>query len=239
MGTNPSAYSQRQPTIPVSQSIYEDSSTKKTQLGYGITVGDRKFKYASAAKALAAGDVVANLASTQCVNNTSAAAAIGTVEVTVYITDSVNADYFADGYLIAADETGLGYNYKVRSHAAIGDTSTGTVTLYDPVAVALTATSEVTLVPSKYAQLSDVITSTTPIQGVAPCAVSSGEYFWLQTDGPAAALVNTTVAYGNLVAPATAGGLTVQAASANAQVIGIALAAGTTGDTAPVLLQLG
>lgn len=239
MGTVPSAYSERtKGMIPPKQSIYEDSATKEAQLGRQLCVGDRKFRYASAAKALAAGDVVASLASTQCVSNTCAAAAAGTNQVTVYITNSVAADYFADGYLVTADADGLGYTYKVKSHAAIADTSTGVISLYDDLAVALTATSEVTLVPNKYSEVSDVITATTPVQGAAPCAVSSGEYFWLQTEGPASVLTNTTLAYGSTIVPDTTGGVSVRAATANAQVIGVALAAATTGDAAPVILDV-
>jgi hypothetical protein len=225
------------PTV-IGQSVYEESTTAKAELGAITKVGDRVYRYAVAGAALAAGDVVAIAANAQVVNATAGAAAVaGTREVVVYGAAAINASVFAEGDLIVSDATGQGYVYRIKSQPACSSAGNATVVLYDPLVAAIGVASEITLVPNRN-QVTNVITATTPIQGVAACAVTSGNYFFAQEAGIAAVKVNTTVAFGSLIIPSTTGGTTVADVTANAQVIGVALAAGTSADTVPVLLRI-
>lgn len=226
------------PTIPVDQSIYEESTTQKTRLGTQLSVGDRKFKYAVAGATLAAGDLLANAANTQVVNATAGtAAAIGDKSVVIYGAAAITAGVFNEGTLVVSDATGQGYTYRIKTQPACSSAGNATVALYDPLAAALGVASELTCVPNMNS-VTNVITATTPLAGVAPCAVTSGNYFWAQTEGVASVKVTGTVAFGNILVPSTTGGTAVIDATANVQRAGIALAAGTTGDTVPVLLEL-
>lgn len=236
---SPSNVSSLMPAIAPNQSIYEESTTQEVQLGTRTRVGERQFVYCVAGANLSAGDVVATPAATYSAKQTAGAAAVvGTTSVAVYIANSVSANLLAEGMLVTQDLTGQGYAYKIKSHAAIGDTSAGTVKIYDGLAAALGSASVLSLIPSPYKNVTNVINGTTPCIGVAPIAVTSGNYFWAQVNGPTAIKVNTTVAYGSILVPATTGGVSIAAASANAFSIGLAQAAGTTGDTVPALLQI-
>lgn len=238
MGIPSNEVSLLNPTIPVDQSIYEESSVQKTRLGVAITVGDRKFKYAVAGANLAAGDLLANAANTQVVNATAGAAAIaGTKEVVIYGAAAITAGVFNEGTLVVSDATGQGYAYRIKTQPACSSAGNATVVLYDGLAAALGTASELTLVPNSN-QVTNVITATTPLAGVASCAVTSGNYFWAQTEGVASVKVNTTVAFGQILVPSTTGGTTLIDATANVARVGVVLAAGTTGDTIPVMLEL-
>lgn len=237
--SSPSNITNWQATVPHNLNIYDEESTQSPKLGSKITVGDRKFAYASAGAALTPGQFVASPVSTLSVKQTAgAAAAIGATSVTAYVANSAGANAFAEGYMIVQDSAGEGFAYKVKDHAAIGDTSTGTVTIYDGLKVALTTVSVLTFIPNKYSGVTNVINGTTPVVGVAQATVTSGNYFWAQVSGPAAVKVSTTVAYGSTLIPGTTGAATVIAASANAQVLGTVLSAATTADSAAAFLKI-
>jgi hypothetical protein len=197
------------PTIPIDQSIYEDSSTAKARLGTKLIVGDREFRYARAAAAssLVAGrvSVMAEASTGFCTTTlTLAAASSGQNIVTCTSTSLAAANDFAEGFLYVADSNGEGYMGRIKSNAA---GSTGfNVTLYDNLPAALTATSKAGLVPNQYAAVT--LTATGKPMGVNPIAVTSSYYFWLQTKGMANVLrADTAAAFAPLKISATAGAL--------------------------------
>ncbi len=195
------------PQIPVDQSIYDESTTMKCRLGTKIEVADRTFRYAQAATAsnLVAGRIaVAAAASTGfgTVNLTVVAAAAGATVMTCTSTALAAANDFAEGYLYVADLTSEGLMYRIKGNSA---GSTGfTVTLYDDLSGAIGAASKVGISPNPYKNLT--LTATGKPMGVNPIAVTSGNYYWLQTKGLANVLhAAADAAYAPLGINATAG----------------------------------
>jgi hypothetical protein len=181
----------------VSQSIYDESITQKHRLGERLQVGDRVFRYAHSGEALIAGQAIESAAvggADTTLQNTCAvtvAAKIGDVKVYANaLTTAQVASLFADGWMAIWDATaaGISYLYHIRDNSAILTTGTSSYyTLYDPLHIALTTSDQVNVVTNIY---KDVVQSHTAhigmILGVAPVAITSGYYFWLQTYGPAA-----------------------------------------------------
>lgn len=209
---NPSNKAQWQPTIPVDQSIYEDSSTQKAPLGTRLEVGDRTFYYAQAGTAITGGTIVQIEESVADISETAgAAAAIGTTGVTYYTDDAaITKNQFADGYLFVCDGTTPGQLYRVKSNAAIATSGTGEVILYDQVAVAIDTADEISLKSNIYKNVGVSATGLDGMMvGVTPCAVSSGEYFWLQTYGPAAVYMDEAAGDYNYVRAGATGAVAV------------------------------
>ncbi len=214
--------------IKPAQSIYEESSTQKAEIGYRIIVGDRVFRYAYAGgTALIAGTLVKSAQLPAEVNKTvEAAAAIGSKTVTV--TTAAALLYLAEGYMVVNDVTGEGITYRIKSGAANADTATSTdLILYDPLSVALTTSSQVELYGSAYYDLDKSADVTDHISGIPPIAVTANYYFWLQTWGPCGCLVGATTAAGDMLAPHTTDGSVAPAAAYTSNIIGYAKTAGT------------
>lgn len=245
--SSPSSVSRRNDAvISINQNIYEESSTQLAPLGTDLRVGERAFIYAKADVALNAGDICAvNLGSTGTLSvlkqTVNAAAVAGTYQVKVYAASAVAAGLFNDGYLVVQDSTGQGYAYKIKSQPAINSATTGSfVTLYDPLAAALGATTVISLVPNPGFGVTNLINVTAPVAGIAMCAVTAGNYAWIQNKGVASVKIgNTTVAFGDLLVPSTTGGATICAVSTGFmnQVVGRALHAGTAYDHVAALLE--
>lgn len=128
-------------------------------------------------------------------------------------------DVYAEGYLYVEVSTGLGTYYKIAAHDAFDASGTSTakqIELYDPIQVALAATSGISFAKNPYTR---VVTSTTaeeeaPVgvcvtpggvtdSGALPTDVTAASnevttyFFWAQTWGPCAVEVDdTTVASG-------------------------------------------
>jgi hypothetical protein len=170
------------------QSIYDSSSIKLTELGSRKVVGDRVFRYALASGAIGAGDVAESQPETLLLVTGGAANPAGGKQFTWYAATAMSKDTYEDGMLICGSGTAanLGYAYKVKSHPAITATTNGTLTLYDPLKKAVNVTDTWTLQQNMYRNCIECTTGDAhhPV-GVAPIAVTSGDYFWLQTWGPA------------------------------------------------------
>lgn len=97
-----------------------------------------------------------------------------------------------DGWMIVNKVTGLGHAYAIANNTwVIGDTVM-VLDLYDPIRVAMAATSEVTLRRNLYAGV--IVNATTPTgypAGVPNVAIAAGYYGWLQRKGPCAMTVDT------------------------------------------------
>jgi hypothetical protein len=177
------------------QSIYDSSSVMLAELGSRKVVGDRVFYYAKAAGAIGAGDA-AQINPGAVINVTAGAAdPAGGKKFTFYFATAVEKDAFAEAYLHCQSGTAanLGYGYRVKSHPAVATTSTGSLTLYDPLKRAVNTTDSWTLTKNIYDGLTENTAGTATPAGVAPIAVTSGDYFWLQTWGPGA-VKNSAVA---------------------------------------------
>ena len=221
------------------QGIYEASATQKAEIGYRILVGDRVFRYAYAGgTALIAGTLVKSAQLPAEVNKAvSAAVSVGAYKVTV--TTAAAQLYLAGGYMVVNDVDGEGHVYRIKSSAANATTATSTdLVLYDPIAVALTTSSEVELYGSPYYDLDLAAAITDHISGVPPIAVTANYYFWLQTWGFCACLVGATTTAGALLVPHTTDGSVTPASVFTSEIIGHALTGGTATEYNGIYLRI-
>lgn len=129
-----------------------------------------------------------------------AAASIGATQIKVTLgATAATADQYTDGFAVISDGTGKGIMYQIASHGAAALSTTLTLNLYDPLTVALVATtSKVSLIknPAK-----DVIESTTISKavGVPNVAVTAAYFGWFQKTGVASVLADGAVTKGNNV----------------------------------------
>lgn len=204
----------------VGQALFSSSSTQLHALGEVVFTNDgRSFRYAKAGgTALVAGKLQQAQAETTAHQDlTAAAAAIGdTSTVTSAIT--VTANQYAGGYLLVTVTPGQGYAYKIKGHAA-ATAAAVTLTLEDPINIALTTSSRYDLVANPYsAVVVNPTTATSAPVGVAVYPVVAAEFGWLQTAGVANILsdggstVGTNVSASNATAGAVEAAVTAQAA---------------------------
>lgn len=213
----------------------------------GITADGRRFRWAQAGAAdLVVGNILQGPA--QIANHQScsvAAAAIGATTLTVTPGATAGAaNLYANGLAIISVTPGLGYAYNIDSHAAISASTAFSLKLRsdDPIQVALTTSSKVTLVqnPWKGVIQSPVTTLTGAVVGAAVSIIPAGGWGWVQTNGPCAVLIAGTPGVGlAVVVPATAAGAVVIDGAASAtQVVGSMMVTGVDGYVLPVMLNL-
>ena len=189
-------------------SIYEydtitiDAEIPKHQVGDRMIMSDgRVFHYAlNGGVALGAGALVQNAVTISGHQNmTSGVVAIG--ETTLIITPAttnMTKNYYANGYAWVNIGTGYGQCYKIKSHLAITLSVVGYMQLYDPIIVALDATSKITVAPSPWK--GTIILATTisgipvgvPLIAVPATTATIEYYYWAQTWGPCCILAGGT-----------------------------------------------
>jgi len=195
--------------------LSEESSTQLFPLGTKLVRGEQCWRYTkNGGVALTAGMVLQSPAPAHAeqfddvVVGAAAAAGTYSVEITSTVnldgTDNDEVNNFAEGYLVVNDEAGEGHLYKIMANEALSGTDDSTFTLYDPIIVALTTSSQVGLVKNPF---KDVIASTAVCTGmacgVAPMAVTAEYYFWMPTGGPAPCVAHASIAIGDLVVAGT------------------------------------
>lgn len=133
----------------------------------------------------------------------AAAAAIAATTVTVTLgATAATANQYAGGYLVVNDVTGEGQTLLISSHPAADASASLVVTLSDPVLVALTTSTEVSLIANPYNGV--IINPTTPTGkpvGVAVYPITAGEYGWIQCRGAVSCLNDGNTTVGLAVAP--------------------------------------
>ncbi len=151
---------------------------------------------------------------------------------------ALDANEYAGGFAVIDTTPGLGYTYKIDHHAAIAASTNGSLFLdkADPIQVALTASSKVTLVRSPYNGVIQfpVTTATNVCVGGAIYPVTEAQYGWIQSGGPGAGLIAGTPGAGLPVTAigATAGALTVH--SAELGTVAKMMVTGRSGKVCPV-----
>jgi len=179
-------------------------STHATQVGIlgdeTLASPNRVFRLAkNAGVPLVAGEVVMAQRQDETQDNltVAAASAVGAKTITVNVGSVIDADEYRDGLIYVNDQDGAGIVYDIRTHpgsipaegtaASLDQTTALVIQLKDQVAVALTTSSQATLVRNIY---KDVIpTWGNPpdvVVGVAPIAVPANQHFFCQVRGPAA-----------------------------------------------------
>ena len=175
--------------------IHNTSATQGAPLGEDLSVPpNRLFRYArNGPQTLAVGTVLqATRPNTSHANMTCAAAPAGAYALTVTLDrgDPTVVDEYKNGYIYVNDEAGEGFLYDVVGHpGGGGEDTTKKITIRDPLVVALTTSSQATLIKNIYDGVNrpygdpwDIIA------GITPVSVPADHYFWCQVRGPAVVL---------------------------------------------------
>jgi len=138
-----------------------------------------------------------------------AAAAVDALEVTNITigATALTADQYRDGYLTVQDNAGEGFTYQINGHSAYDSTATTVkISLRDPLEIALTTASEVTLAYNPW----DLVVVSATDQADLPTGithravdVSVARYYWSQTGGIAAVVSDEDNAVGTQLTTGT------------------------------------
>ena len=178
--------------------IYDTQVKQAGPLGSELLVGaggaGRVFRYAkNGLGPLAVGTVLQGPRPDDTHANLACAVqAVGKANITVTLDRAGNVvgNAYRQGYLYVNDQAGEGYLYDVDNHlGSDGEDATLKINIRDHTVVALTTSSQATLIPNPYSGVNrpggdpwDIIV------GVTPVAVPSNHYFWCQVRGPAVVL---------------------------------------------------
>lgn len=197
------------------------------------TLDGRIFRAAfSGGSALVAGNLLqAPAINSKSINiAVSAAAAAGATTVSVTLASSTASENeFADGFMVVNDEAGEGIAYRIGGHPASVSTAL-TLSLSEPLQVALTTSSEVSLINTFRGAIQSVATTLTgaPIGG-ADKAYAASNYFWLQTGGAGSVLNGDSAVVNQMLMAGTTAGSVLIADAGDPQV-GKAMQAHVSGE---------
>ena len=176
------------------QGLYTSSADQNHNLGDTVRSNDgRTFRYCKAggSSLISAELQQAKAENTSDQNLAVAAAAIGDTTVTTTTTVTVDANEYANGFMVVAVTPGLGKIYKIKSHPAASG-AVVTLTLSDPIEVALTSVSRVDLVANPYDSVIQQPTSrTSATLGVAVHPITNAQFGWLGVNGPQPVLADS------------------------------------------------
>lgn len=120
-------------------------------------------------------------------------------------------DIFSQGIVHSQDNAGEGYAYRIKrarsegqAHAAVAASGILTVNLEagEKVQVALTTASEVTFTRNRFhAAIIHDSPATADLVGVSPGIAAASRYYWSQTKGEAAVLVQGTLIASDIAVP--------------------------------------
>lgn len=230
-----------------SEGIFSDSATAEMVVGDMVVSPDgRKFRYVKAGgTALVAGKLQqAPAEKTNHQDLTAPIAAVGATSITVTLgATAATANEYAGGFMVVSVTPGVGKSYLISGHPAADSATSLTLTLSDPIDVALTATSRLDLVHNPY---NGVIVNPTTITsapvGVAVNAITADQFGWIQTGGVANVLADGTVTVGtDVVASDNAIGaveITADGTPEILSVVGTAMSGIATGNYGPILMRL-
>ena len=184
---------------------FTTGSTALHRLGTRVETRDgRVFRYVeNAGVALVAGRLA--VAATQIANHANldiqTAAAIGDTTVSITLGSTLtNANDFAEGFLVVHLTPGNGISYLISGHPAADSGATQTLTLAEPIDVALTTSSNASLIKNPW---KDVVISAADqadmAVGVAVKAIAIDAFGWVQTRGVCSVLADETIAVGDSV----------------------------------------
>jgi hypothetical protein len=190
--------------------IFTVTSDKRFDLGgLGVTPDGRRFRYVrcNASTATVAGKLYQSTAQTTAWQNLSiAAATAGTYSITTTSTITATKDQLIGGYVAITVTPGQGYLYRIAGNTA-ASAAVCTITLEDPIQVALTTSSKIDVIMDPY-NLIEIWDYTnhdgTPV-GVAVSVITAGYYGWVQVGGSCCVLGDSnTVVVGQNVSASTA-----------------------------------
>lgn len=224
------------------------SATQLHKLGTIVETNDgRTFRYTQNGAVNLAGGLV-TVTPAKVANHTNiavaVAAVVGTrnVQVTVGAT-AVTQGQYDGGYLTVNDGAGIGLSYRISGTPVIGSAGTGTIVLEEPVVVALTTSSKVTLTPNPWSNaiVHPGSAATFFCSGDTDTAVLATNYYWSQTSGMTSTLSDGIVAKGVgavLTSNAVAGAIFTEASGTLSQRVATAVEATVDTKYYPVYLTL-
>lgn len=230
-----------------SQGIFQQSSSKKEELGRLRVEDEKMYRYARAgATALGAGVFTVGEAIAAAHQNEAilAAEAIGTKTLTVTVTagTAIDENELQGGEFLINDATGEGHTYVIESNTAITTATTEVnLTLKRGLKVALDTTSEFTLIRNPMWGAIVSTTLTLPLIGVTPIAVTADYYFWAQRVGNCSVLNDsTTMVTGQNIeqGAGTSGGMTLATATDTVPHLGRCIYAPAAGEYANIWLSM-
>lgn len=155
---------------------------------------------------------------------------------------TTTANQYAGGKFITTDDTGEGYTYDIKGNTATDNPASGTirVELFQPLQVALDATTDCAIAASPYNNVEIATTTDGVIAGVSCSAmdVSEQSYGWIQTKGLVGILADGTIAINGIctlsdstsgAVQALAGGGTDVADAISDPLVGFCVIAGDSG----------
>lgn len=227
---------------------YYNDTTVLLPLGTPVESRDgRMFRWCkvSSAADTVAGNVIqapAQIANHQAC--TVSTAAIGATSLTFTPAGTGGAaNLYTEGYLAISVSTGLGYIYKVSSHAAITASTAFTLNLdpADPIQIAtVTATTKGDLIHNNFQNViqSPITTLSANPAGVSPYIITASSNGWLQTGGAASVLTKGTPGPGLPVSvPGSAAGAVVINTAA-LHIVGYMMETGVDAATCMVYLTM-
>lgn len=210
-------------------------------LGCLATTGDgRYFRYIIAgATALIPGQIQQAAAEVTANERIAiAAAGVGATQLVTTAAITVTANQYTGGYVMVATTPGQGYQYQIGTHAAF-TSAAATFNLVDPIVVALTTGSTVSLVASPWsAVIVNPTTASGAIVGVAPAATPASFYGWVQTVGPACVLAQGTIVVGEEVSASSTTAGAIVATSGVLVDVGYAMQGITATQYGPIFLNI-
>lgn len=233
--------------VAVPAGIFRCSSTQEAPLGARAVDDDGSvYRYVKAGTTtLVIGTLLDGPATVANHTNiaVASAAVVGTQEITVTLgATAATANQYAGGYVVINDDAGEGYSYKIKSHPAADASTSLTLTLEDDVTiqVALTTSSEATLIPNQYnGVVIHAQTEAGVAVGVCIYPITASYYGWIKTKGTTAVLQDASPAeIGEAVqASTTTDGCCTEGTGGLAPV-GIAQAQGVSTEHNPVYLMM-
>lgn len=226
------------------QDILSISSTQQHPLGtQGVTKDGRVYRYGRAGGTTLAPGKLA-VAATQAANHENmacAAASAGATTVTVTLgATAATLNQYAGGYLVINDVNGEGIAYLISGHPAADASATLVVTLAQPIQVALTSSSEASLVLNPWA---DAVISVSdqldmPV-GIPNVSITNAYYGWFQTRGVCSALADETLAVGEMLTiGSSVGGALEELDATGEALVGVAIQAGVDTEYRAVYLLI-
>jgi hypothetical protein len=213
----------------------------------GVTRDGRRFRWSKAgAVDLVVGNMLQAAAEIALHQDCGVAATpVGSTALTVTPGATAGAaNLYANGFAVIRTSAGIGWVYNIDSHAAITASVAFTLNLAadDPIQVARTTGSKITLVANAYSGViqTPVTTLTGACVGCAVSIIPASGFGWIQTKGPSGALVAGTPGPGlAVVVPGTAAGAVVIDGAASATIpVGAMMITGADGKCGTVFLNL-
>lgn len=234
-------------TVPFITDINPNTSNTIQQHNLGTLGYDRAgraYRYClSGAVALVAGNLIQQAARDTAFTDMAvqAASAVGsnTIAVTLGAT-ATTANLFVGGTLAITVTPGIGQTFTIKSHTVAAGATTCTFTVEEPVQVALTTSSKVTVNSHLYANvIQSPTTRTGKTVGVANFAIPIASYGWLGTQGVFATLSDSTVAaVGEALSPSTSTAGCVTKQVTLLENVGVALVLGISAKCEPAYINI-